>query len=137
IGTDGSYIPETDAPGAIGIEDAFDILFDSDSDGVFEHFGTFYYGGFECVGSFNNSPFAQFYSKLYGPNTVCSRSCLPDVFPPGTCGDSLINFFDLSQFLDWFNAGDIRADWFPDQGDGELNFFDISEYLAQFSMGCN
>lgn len=133
IGTDGAYIPETNAPGAIGIEDAFDVFIDVDLDGIIEPLGTFFYGGFACVGPTGNTPFSQFYMKLYGPGTfVC---CGLDIFPVGDC-DGLLNFFDVIQFLDWYSTGDPRADIFPYPGDGQFNFFDINQYLAAFAVGC-
>ena len=61
--------------------------------------------------------------------------------PAETCdadlnGDSVLNFFDLAQYIQWFNAADPRADVFPPGGDGVLNFFDVSAYLASFNAGC-
>jgi hypothetical protein len=135
IGTDGSYIPETDVPGAQGIEDAFDIFIDFDSDGVLEPIGTFFYGGFACVGATGNTPFAQFRMALYGPGGEVP--CPADIFPAGG-GDGLLNFFDINAFLTAFNTGDLSvADVFPaGGGDGLLNFFDINAYLTSFNAGC-
>ncbi|MEM9374169.1 MAG: GC-type dockerin domain-anchored protein [Planctomycetota bacterium] len=136
---DGTYIPETGIPGAIGIEDAFDVLYDPDSDGLLEPLGTFFYGGFECVGPTGNTPFAQFYMKLYSaPHCVVGRcsQCPVDLFPPGA-NDGVVNFFDLSEYIGLFNAGDPGADFFPPASpDGQLNFFDVSQYLADFAAGC-
>lgn len=47
--------------------------------------------------------------------------------------DGVLNFFDVSLFLQWFSANDPRADW---NNDGILNFFDVLGYLANFSAGC-
>lgn len=135
IGTDGSYIPETDVPGAQGIEDAFDIFIDFDDDGVLEPIGTFFYGGFACVGATGNTPFAQFRMALYGPSDV-ANPCPADLFPVGG-GDGVLNFFDLNQYLTFFNSGDLAADFFPvGGGDGLLNFFDLNQFLADFNAGC-
>ena len=41
-----------------------------------------------------------------------------------------LDFFDVSEFLASFGAGDLAADF---TGDGILDFFDVSEFLAQFS----
>jgi hypothetical protein len=47
-------------------------------------------------------------------------------------GDSVLNFFDVSEFLADFGAGNLDADI---TGDCSLNFFDIAEFLADFSAG--
>lgn len=47
--------------------------------------------------------------------------------------DGLIDFFDVSAFLDFFGADDPRAD-FTD--DCIFDFFDISAFLDAFSAGC-
>jgi len=44
-----------------------------------------------------------------------------------------LNFFDVSAFLNGFNAGDATADL---NADGELNFFDVSQFLNVFNAGC-
>lgn len=46
--------------------------------------------------------------------------------------DGEFNFFDVSEFLTAFNAGDISADL---NGDCSLNFFDVSAFLSAFSAG--
>jgi len=46
----------------------------------------------------------------------------------------VLNFFDVSAFLERFNANDPMADL---TGDGALNFFDVSAFLNAFIMGCN
>ena len=43
------------------------------------------------------------------------------------------NFFDVSAFLQAFNAGETAADL---TGDGQLNFFDISDFLSLYGAGC-
>ena len=45
-------------------------------------------------------------------------------------GDGVRNFFDISEYLNDFNAGDLRADM---NGDCVLNFFDISIFLSEFN----
>ena len=44
-----------------------------------------------------------------------------------------LNFFDVSVFLNAFNAADPMADL---NGDGEFNFFDVSGFLSAFNAGC-
>lgn len=44
-----------------------------------------------------------------------------------------LDFFDVSRFLDLFNAQDPQADI---NGDGEFDFFDVSAFLNSFGMGC-
>ena len=46
----------------------------------------------------------------------------------------VLNFFDLSAYLDLYNAGDPLADWA--EPFGELNFFDLAAYLDAFNAGC-
>ena len=48
-------------------------------------------------------------------------------------GDGNLNFFDVSAYLDLYNAGDPSADL---TGDGNLNFFDVSAYLDLYNAGC-
>lgn len=45
-----------------------------------------------------------------------------------------LNFFDISTYLDLFNAGDPGADFA--EPIGEINFFDISAFLDAFNSGC-
>ena len=44
-----------------------------------------------------------------------------------------LDFFDVSAFLNAFNAGDPIADL---DGNGSFDFFDISTFLNAFSAGC-
>ncbi|GEM_PF-4858210 len=63
-------------------------------------------------------------------------ACAPDLAPPGS-PDGVLNFFDISEFIGLFSAGDLAADFAPAGApDGVLNFFDVSEYLARFQAGC-
>lgn len=64
-------------------------------------------------------------------------SCPADLFPATTGGDGVLNFFDISQYITYFNAQDPQADFFPaGQGDGVFNFFDISAFIAAYNAGC-
>jgi len=47
-------------------------------------------------------------------------------------GDGALNFFDISEFLNAFNAQDPAADF---NQSGSFNFFDISGYLSAFGAG--
>lgn len=49
-------------------------------------------------------------------------------------GDSDVNFFDVADYIDAFNAGDADADLA--EPFGELNFFDIAAFIAAFNNGC-
>ena len=63
-------------------------------------------------------------------------SCPADLAPPGN-PDGVLNFFDISEYINLYTAGDPAADLAPaGNPDGVLNFFDISEYIAQYSAGC-
>jgi hypothetical protein len=48
-------------------------------------------------------------------------------------GDGVLNFFDISIFLNAYNAMDPIADF---TGDGVFNFFDVSAFLNAFNAGC-
>ncbi len=61
--------------------------------------------------------------------SLTDNNCPVDYVPP--CG--VLNFFDISQFLERFSAGDPRADL---NNDGEHNFFDLSILLQLFGSGC-
>lgn len=47
--------------------------------------------------------------------------------------DGVIDFFDVSAYLELFNANDLAADF---TGDGMFTFFDVSEFLQAFHAGC-
>jgi hypothetical protein len=49
-------------------------------------------------------------------------------------GDGVINFFDVSEFLSYFSAQDVRGDL---NNDGFFNFFDVSVFLQLYGQGCN
>jgi len=137
VSADGTtYTPETDAPGARGIEDAFDTFVDFHlTDDMTYFHGTYWYGGFKCADPEPDpyDQYAQFYMQLYGPGPI--DPCPADLFPSG--GDGLLNFFDVNAFITAFINGDLAvADFFPAGGDGLLNTFDISVYLAYFNAGC-
>lgn len=64
------------------------------------------------------------------------QGCPADLFPVAG-GDGTLNFFDISQFIAYYNGGDLRADFFPaGGGDGMLNFFDVSAYIGAYNAGC-
>lgn len=48
-------------------------------------------------------------------------------------GDDVLDFFDISAFLNAFGSGSLSADF---NDDGLLDFFDISGFLAAFNQGC-
>lgn len=58
---------------------------------------------------------------------------LPSSCPADLTGDGLLNFFDVSAFLNAFAAQDPIADF---TGDGLFNFFDVSGFLNAFNAGC-
>jgi hypothetical protein len=49
-------------------------------------------------------------------------------------GDGILNFFDISEFIADYNAGDPAADIAAPFG--ALNFFDIAEFIARYNTGC-
>ncbi len=48
-------------------------------------------------------------------------------------GDGTLDFFDISAFLNGFNAQDPIADF---DGNGSFDFFDVSGFLNAFNAGC-
>ena len=62
-----------------------------------------------------------------------SFSVPSDICPADITGDRVLNFFDVSAFLQAFANNDSVADF---TGEGDWNFFDISLFLQSFSAGC-
>jgi hypothetical protein len=71
-----------------------------------------------------------FVARVYndGNNLFVGHTC-----PSDTNLDGVLNFFDVSVFLNNYNNGDLAADL---NGDGVLNFFDVSTFLNSYNMGC-
>ena len=55
-------------------------------------------------------------------------ACLPDLN-----GDGVLNFFDVSAFINAYAAMDPIADF---NNDGSFDFFDVSGFINAFSAGC-
>ena len=72
--------------------------------------------------------FAAYAEGLWTINIADCNTCQADLN-----ADGQLNFFDISMFLNAFDAQDPIADFEPD---GNFNFFDISTFLAVFSKGC-
>ena len=53
--------------------------------------------------------------------------------PADLTGDGVLDFFDVSAFLNAFNAMDPIADF---TGDGAYDFFDVSAFLNAYNAGC-
>lgn len=60
--------------------------------------------------------------------TITGNSCTADL-----TGDGVLDFFDVSAFLDAFGSMDPVADL---TGEGVFDFFDVSAFLSAFSAGC-
>lgn len=60
-------------------------------------------------------------------------SCSADTCPADLTGDGILDFFDVSAFLNAYNAQDPAADF---TGDGTFDFFDVSAFLNAFNAGC-
>lgn len=73
-------------------------------------------------------------ADLDGDNDAADKDALRDILlavePANFILDTSINFFDNSEFLNLFGAGDLRADI---NGDGSLNFFDVSAFLDAYA----
>ena len=91
--------------------------------------GGYWFGGFACTGGLISTggagynPAAMFQFSLYGPGV--DNPC-----PADLNGDGMLNFFDVSLFLQGYNTG---ADY---NGDGSTNFFDVSAFLTDYNAGC-
>lgn len=68
-----------------------------------------------------------------GARAVTMRFTLPSACPADLTGDGTLDFFDISAFLNLFNAQDPAADFTMD---GVHDFFDVSAFLQDFSIGC-
>ena len=53
--------------------------------------------------------------------------------PADLNSDGTVNFFDVSAFLNAYNAMDPLADF---TGDGSYDFFDVSAFLSNYNAGC-
>ena len=62
-------------------------------------------------------------------NVRLSAPCLVDFN-----NDGMLNFFDVSDFINAYTAGDPSADLAAPFG--ELNFFDVSAFVSAFAAGC-
>lgn len=60
--------------------------------------------------------------------TITGSTCAVDL-----TGDGVLDFFDISAFLNAFGSMDPVADL---TGEGDFDFFDISAFLSAFSAGC-
>ena len=65
--------------------------------------------------------------------TAYTLSIAPPICIADFTNDGIIDFFDVSAFLQLFNNQDPQADL---TNDGIINFFDISTFLQLFPLGC-
>ncbi len=79
-----------------------------------------------AVGAYQGGGSGYFSGSAYifDSNAVCSADL---------AADGVLDFFDISVFLNAFSANDLRADF---TNDGTLNFFDVSTFLNEFAAGC-
>lgn len=83
----------------------------------------------QCVGGFSLATCDQVGGDWQGPGTdACAPSC-----PADLTEDGVLDFFDVSAFLDAFGAQKSIADF---TGDGVYDFFDVSDFLDAFGAGC-
>jgi hypothetical protein len=126
---DGTWTWELDlmdaAPGT-GIEDRFALY---NPDGTYN--GGYFFGGLACTGGLISAggagynPAAHFQFVLYGPGGTSVNPC-----PADFTGDGVLNFFDVSAFIQEYNNG---GDY---NGDGSTNFFDVSQFIQDYNAGC-
>ena len=115
-----------------GEEDRFALYNPPIPDGmggeIITYNGGYWFGGFACTGGLIDTggagytPPAMFQFTLYGPTT---GGC-----PADLNGDGVLNFFDVSLFIQDYNAG---GDY---NGDGSTNFFDVSAFIQDYNAGC-
>ncbi|MHA7811785.1 MAG: GC-type dockerin domain-anchored protein [Phycisphaerales bacterium] len=76
------------------------------------------------------APGAGFVTRVYNSGTelFVGQTC-----PSDTNLDGVLNFFDVSVFLNNYNIGSLDADL---NDDGVLNFFDVSTFLNSYNLGC-
>ena len=122
-----TWVIDTSLPDAgTGQEDRFGIYSPPDMNGDITFLGGRWFGGFSCTPDANGqwTPRADFRMQLFGPGDgpVCDADCN---------GDGVLNFFDVSCFLQGFTGSDCDYN-----NDGQCNFFDVSAFLADFSAGC-
>ncbi len=67
-----------------------------------------------------------------GTATIVATGNAPSC-PADLNGDGVLNFFDVSTFLNAYNAMDPIADF---DNNGVFNFFDVSGFLNAFNAGC-
>jgi hypothetical protein len=130
---DGTWTYQIDtmaAAAGTGEEDRFAIYNPPDINGDITYNGGYWFGGFACTGGLiadgglGYTPPAMFQFVLYTPGDG-TPPC-----PADLNGDGVLNFFDVSLFLQDFNAG---GDY---NGDGATNFFDVSAFLQDYNAGC-
>ena len=69
------------------------------------------------------------YRVIYEPSRVfVVLTCAADL-----TGDNVLDFFDISLFLNYFTSNDVRSDL---NGDGVFDFFDISLFPQIFNGDC-
>ena len=102
---------------AVGIEDVFSIY----QDGLYRD--SFFFGGFQCPTDMDPYvPMSTFSFQLWGPGENVCRADFN--------GDGTLNFFDVSAFIQDYNAGgDFNED-------GQTNFFDVSAFIQEYNAGC-
>lgn len=86
---------------------------------------------FDTANLGNLSDDIAFDNILFGQVAVAGEEidCPSDYAVP-VC---VLDFFDISAFLEYFSTGDIRADL---NSDGVFDFFDISAFLSEYAAGC-
>jgi len=85
-------------------------------------------GHIMVVGSYEPEIVNRYDVLLYDLVSESSNTCVADF-----TDDGILDFFDVSGFLNAFNASDPIADL---TGDGTLDFFDVSAFLNAFTVGC-
>ena len=121
-------IDTMDAAAGTGVEDRFAIYNPPIDDGMggelITYNGGYWFGGFTCAddGAGGYTPPAMFQVVLYGPG---GGGC-----PADLNNDGSLNFFDVSLFIQDYNAG---GDY---NGDGATNFFDVSQFIQDYNAGC-
>jgi hypothetical protein len=78
---------------------------------------------------------------LNGGSFVLTSGFFAGLVTPPNCSPAdlaepygMLNFFDVSAFLQAFTAQSPQADF---NNDGQFNFFDVSAFLSAYGAGCS
>ncbi len=86
-----------------------------------------------AFGDLNNDGYADLVLGYSGDTCIRVFFAQPPACPADLTGDGVLDFFDVSAFLNAFNAQQPVGDF---DGNGVFDFFDVSAFLNAFNAGC-